>query len=111
MRRAPDYAIFYQNAQLFERSVHDLESVFLFLQERMEEQGQVSAVSHDALQCRAYRLPEADRGQRIARSRQDLPKTAEARQVVVSVDQPPLERQDDQAIEEADAARPRASNG
>jgi hypothetical protein len=51
--RAPDRALFYQNTQLFERSAHDLKSVFLFLQERVENQGQVPAVSDDASQSRA----------------------------------------------------------
>jgi hypothetical protein len=50
---APDRAIFYQNTQLFERSAHDLESAFLFLQERVEDQGQVPTISDDALQRRA----------------------------------------------------------
>jgi hypothetical protein len=50
--RAPDRTLFYQDAQRFERSAHDLESVFLFLQERVEDQGQVPAVSDDASQSR-----------------------------------------------------------
>jgi hypothetical protein len=51
--RAPDRVIFHQNTHLFERTAHDLESVFLFLQERVEDQGQVPAVSNDASQSRA----------------------------------------------------------
>jgi hypothetical protein len=36
VRRAPDLVVFHQNTQLFERFAHDPESIFLFLQERME---------------------------------------------------------------------------
>ena len=86
MWSAPYRAIFYQNTQLFERCAHDLEPVFLILQERMEDQSQASAISDGALQRRANHLPEANRGQRFARSREGLPKTAEARQVVVGAD-------------------------
>src|SRR5215212_4471025 len=61
-------------------------------------------VADDALQRRAQCLLEADRGHRLARACVGLPKTAEARQVIVSVDQPPLKRQDDQIAEEPDPA-------
>src|SRR5215212_2989591 len=59
-------------------------------------------VADDALQRRAQWLLEADRGHRLARACVGLPKTVEARQVIVSVDQPPLKRQDDHVAEEAD---------
>src|SRR5215217_4123088 len=70
----------------------------------MEEEGQVPTVADDSLQRRAQRLPETERGHRLARSRSTLPKIAEARQVKVSVDKAPLERQDDQVAEESDPA-------
>jgi len=38
---------FNQNTQLFQYFAYDLESVFLFLQERVEDQAQVPAVSND----------------------------------------------------------------
>src|ERR687898_1770943 len=42
-----------------------------------------------------------ERGHRLARPCGNFPKSAESRQVIESVDQPPLERQDDQVAEEA----------
>ena len=50
VRRAPDLVVFYQNTQPFERFAHDPESVFLVLQERVEEQCQVPAIPDYALQ-------------------------------------------------------------